>query len=232
MEFTFKSKFFLVLTIFSIIPDIQASENKRSNNASLFAISATSAAIVGIVAHGLYKKNKKAMLSFAVNASICSLICASVHYFSLGNATKATFTMAAMGLSACIHKRFQSVLISPDSMDDPVGLGVGISGIYLGTSIGRSVGLAAKGVSISSHVSSLSTPGAGCACAGVLLGIATARLVDPVGRWHHKKNRQEIFDQVDNRTHITALTRLICEFAAVRMHDLHEQADQDSEGVE
>jgi len=76
MEFTFKSKSLLVLTIFSIIPGIQASENKRSN-ASLFAISATAAAIGGTVAYKLRKKynhlpekKKKTIRSAVIGTSV------------------------------------------------------------------------------------------------------------------------------------------------------------------
>jgi len=80
MKFSFKSKFILVLTIFSIIPSVKASENKRPNKISLFAIGVASGALIGIVAcklHNKYSqkytrlpaKKKKIIRSFAVNMS-------------------------------------------------------------------------------------------------------------------------------------------------------------------
>jgi len=199
MKFSFKSKFLLALTIFSIIPGVQASGNKRSNNASLVAIGAAAGALGGIVAHRLYKKysqkytqlpedKKQAIRSFALNASIGLSSCVSPH---LEHNSKLALLATAISMSVCIHKRFHQLLISSYTVNGyPVVAHVGVLGMAVGALIGRGAELAARRKSISS----LLTPTAGFASIGVATGLTVMHCGN---QWRQQKKERE--DKINSR---------------------------------
>ena len=139
---------------------------------------------------------------------------ASLVSLNIGVPTSLFFMSATLGLSACIHSKFHSYLVSSYTVHGyPVGRLT-----LLGINVGQIIGVGA-----SRMMSSLLTPSTGFACAGGLLGLAAAQ---SSGQWYHRKRRQKKFNLIRNQDSSEATSKLICELAGIQTDDLHEQANQ------
>jgi len=220
MTFIFKLKFILILTIFSIIPGVQASENKRSNKTSSLLALGASAAIGHKVAYRIYKKytrlpekERQAIRSAGIGISIWlpAVLCT----FSFGsNPTNDLIRMFTTTIATSVYvcSKFK---LAPYHMF--WGCGVGL---YSGDLLDMTVkGISTMPIATKCH----SMMGLTASLTGLAHELGLDCLVI---QWYHntkdRRKRQKILYVLCKHDRSIDTVKLILEFADMRTDDLEE----------